>query len=179
MENIMKNNKQKISYLAMSLVTLLIFSGNLLAGDMSNTWHSFNDGLAKAEKEKKTVLVDFYADWCHWCKVMDEKTFQESAVAKKLQERFVTVKLNAEDRKATVNYMDQSYTNPQLTQAFGVTGFPSLAFLDNDGKVITLVPGYVEADMFLQILNYIDDRCWEKDVSFDDYVKNQDCSKAS
>ena len=39
------------------------------------TWIGFNEGLEKAAKEKKNILVDFYTDWCHWCKVMDEKTF--------------------------------------------------------------------------------------------------------
>ena len=172
----MNKNTKKLGLLGLSLVTLLLYSSGWTAENGKNTWHNFDNGLAKAEKEHKTVLVDFYADWCHWCKVMDEKTFQDAAVAKKLQERFVTVKLNAEDNSGVVHYKSQQYTNPQLTQAFGVNGFPSLAFIDSNGEVITLIPGYVEADMFLQILNYIDDRCWEKNVSFDDYVKNQDCS---
>ncbi len=174
----MYTNKQKFMIAGLMLITFLAFTGVSGAAEGKN-WKGFNDGLSKAEKEKKMILVDFYADWCHWCKVMDEKTFQDDAVAKKLSERFVTVKLNAEDRAQSVVYKEQTYTNPQLTQAFGVTGFPSLAFLDSNGDIITLVPGYVEADMFLQILNFIDDRCWEKDVSFEDYVKNQDCGEKS
>ncbi|MBN2410966.1 DUF255 domain-containing protein [candidate division KSB1 bacterium] len=157
------------------LVTLLVFASVNFAAD--NKWHSFNEGLEKADKENKMILIDFYADWCHWCKVMDQKTFQDKQVAQKLQERFVTIKLDAEDAGSKVNYRNETYSNPQLTRAFGVTGFPSLAFLDSNGDVITLVPGYVPPENFINILNYIDARCWEKEVSFEDFLKNKDCGK--
>ena len=159
------------------LLTLLIFVSGSFAAD--NKWHSFNEGLAKAEKENKIILIDFYADWCHWCKVMDKKTFKDAQVSKKLKESFVTIKLDAEDTKITVKYKNKTFNNPQLTQAFGVTGFPSLAFLDSKGDVITLVPGYVPPETFIKVLDYIDARCWEKEISFEDYLKNPDCGKKS
>ncbi len=170
-----KRINKNLTIQGMILITLLLFiSGNFAA---ENKWHSFNDGLAKADKENKMILIDFYADWCHWCKVMDQKTFQDKQVSKKLAERFVTIKLDAEDARSTVKYKNETFSNPQLTRAFGVTGFPSLAFLDSNGNVITLVPGYVPPENFINILNYIDARCWEKEISFDDYMKDKDCGK--
>ena len=94
MSNRIKENK---TVQGLILLTLLMITSLSFAAD--NKWHSFNDGLVKADKESKMILVDFYADWCHWCKVMDEKTFKDENVAKKLQERFVTIKLDAEDAK--------------------------------------------------------------------------------
>ena len=170
-----KRINKNLIFQGLILVTFLLFSSVTFAAD--NKWHSFNDGLAKADKESKMILIDFYADWCHWCKVMDEKTFQDKDIAKKLQDRFVTVKLDAEDAKAKVTYKKETYTHPQLTRAFGVTGFPSLAFLDSNGDVITLVPGYVPPENFINILNYIDTRCWEKNISFEDFMKDGDCGK--
>ena len=158
-------------------ILLLAAGTQITSASESSSWIGFDDGLAKAQKENKSILVDFYTDWCHWCKVMDEKTFNESTVKGKLEERFVTVRLNAEDKNSTASYKGDSYTNVQLTQAFGVTGFPTLAFLDPGGEIITTVPGYVPAETFLHILNFIDQKMYEKNVSFDDFVKQQTSNK--
>jgi len=159
------------------LVTVLVFTSGVLAAEKK--WYAFNEGLALAEKQNKSIMVDFYADWCHWCKVMDKNTFQDKVIAKKLADRFISIKLDAEDAGAKVQYEQKSYTNVQLTQAFGITGFPSLAFLDAKGKIITVLPGYVPPEEFINVLNYIDGKCWEQNVSFEDYLKNKDCGKKS
>lgn len=160
-------------FLFTTLLTALLTSVTMQAAEKG--WVSFNDGIKKAKLEKKFVLVDFYTDWCHWCKVMDQKTFQDPAVAKKLQQSFVTVRLNPEKKGESVTFKDKTYTNAEFTQAFGVTGYPSLAFLDAQGNVITMVPGYVEAKEFIQILEFIDQRCYEKQVSFEDFKKSGSC----
>jgi len=151
-------------------VTSFVFG----AGD---SWIGFDEGIALAEKNKKPIIVDFYTDWCHWCKVMDEKTFNEKDVKAKLQRNFVTVRINAEDRKATATYRGQTFNNVQLTQAFGVTGFPTLAFLEDDGDVITTIPGYIPAEQFIHILSYIEQKMYEKKMPFEEFLKLQEKSK--
>lgn len=153
---------------------VLISAAAISVAAETSSWIGFDEGLALAKKENKSIVVDFYTDWCHWCKVMDEKTFHESKVKNKLQQRFVTVRLDAEDEKAVANYRGNAYTNVQLTQAFGVTGFPTLAFLEPDGNIITTVPGYVPAETFIHILEFIDQKVYKTDVSFEDFVKEQD-----
>ena len=119
-------------------------------------WYSFNEGLTLAEKENKSVLVDFYTSWCHWCKEMDEKTFSDPRVARRLKEKFVPVRLDAESTQEKVTYKGKTYTNADLTQAFGVRGFPTIGFLDHKGEPITIVPGFVPAETFVYMLEYID-----------------------
>lgn len=136
-------------------------------------WISFDKGLEKAKVDKKNIIVDFYTDWCHWCKVMDEKTFKEPGINQKLVERFVTVRLNAEDGSQTASYKGKTYSNIELTQAFGVRGFPSLLFMDMNGEIITIVPGYVPAETFLYILDYIDQECYKKQMPFDEFMKKK------
>jgi thioredoxin-related protein len=141
-------------------------------------WLSFDEGLKKARAEKKPMLVDFYTDWCHWCKVLDEKTFQDPAVAKKLAENYVTVRIDAEDGTKTANYKGQVYTNIELTRAFQVTGFPSLGFFETTGEPITIVPGFVPPETFINILGYIEGECYKKKISFEDYLKKkEECKK--
>ena len=142
-------------------------------------WVNFNDGLARSAKEKKHMIVDFYTDWCHWCKVMDEKTFSDAKVNQKLLDRFVTVRIAAEDASQTATFKGRTFTNVELTRAFGVTGFPSLAFLNSDGEVITVVPGYVPPETFIYILDYMDKECYRKQVPFEEFMKNKgDCGDA-
>ncbi len=154
---------------------LIVLVPVLAAAAGKGTWHSFDEGISLAAKQDKTILVDFYTNWCHWCKVMDEKTFQNETIAKKLKDRFVTVRLNAEDSQSYSNYQGVTYSNVELTRAFGITGYPSLAFLDSSGKPITIIPGFVPPEQFVDILDYIDKKCYAKDVSFEDFLKTKDC----
>jgi thioredoxin-related protein len=113
---------------------------------------TFNEGLEKAATEKKNMIVDFYTDWCHWCKVMDKKTFRSDSVAKKLSDRFVTVRINAENPNESATFKGRTFNNIELTRAFQVTGFPSLAFISPEHEVITVMPGYIPAEQFNYIL---------------------------
>ena len=134
---------------------------------------SFNDGLEKAAKENKNMIVDFYTDWCGYCKLMDEKTFNNKSVAKKLSEQFITVRINAEDPNESATFKGRTFNNIELTRAFGVTGFPSLAFISPEHEVITVLPGYIPAEQFSYILDYVDQKCWEKKMSLDEFIKRQ------
>jgi thioredoxin-related protein len=156
-------------------IITLAFASVAFTADKS--WLGFDEGLAKSLNEQKPMLVDFYTDWCHWCKVMDEKTFNEENVKAKLTERFVTVRLNAEDRNVSATYKGNTYTNVELTQAFGVTGFPTLAFLDGKGEIITTIPGYVPAENFIHILSYIDQKMYEQKMPFEEFVKLQEAKE--
>ncbi len=144
-------------------------SGNEIKAE----WVKFDDGIAKSAKEKKHMIVDFYTDWCHWCKVMDDKTFGNDEINKKLKDRFVTVRLAAENANESATFKGQTYSNVELTRVFGVTGFPSLAFLNPDGEVITVVPGYVPPETFTHILDYIDQECYKKQMSFEEFMKKK------
>lgn len=134
---------------------------------------TFNEGLEKAATEKKNMIVDFYTDWCHWCKVMDEKTFNADSVAKKLSDRFVTVRINAENPNESATFKGRTFNNIELTRAFGVTGFPSIAFISPEHEVITVMPGYIQAEQFSYILDYVDQKCWEKKMSLEEFIKKQ------
>jgi thioredoxin-related protein len=158
-----------------SFIAILELSVSAMAAESG--WLKFNQGLTLAAKEKKTILVDFYTSWCRWCKVMDEKTFQNPEIARLLQKRFVTIRVDAENANETVQYKGQQYTNVQLTKAFEVTGYPSLAFLDSKGEPITIIPGYVPPEEFIHILNYIDKECYKQQMSFDEFKKKLDCRK--
>ena len=114
-------------------------------------WHSFDEGLTKAFNENKLLLVDFYTDWCGWCKKMDATTYQDKEVMKYLNENFVLVKLNPE-KEGSVNFQGNTFQHNEFAAAAGVKGFPATAFFTSSSEFIRTFPGYMDAESFLDLL---------------------------
>jgi len=132
------------------------------------TWFSFEPGLAAAKKARKMVVVDFYTTWCGWCKVMDKDTYGHASIIKYAKEKLVLVKVNAESDEKT-RFRDQEYTYRELAAAFGVNSYPATAFIDANGEVLTLVPGYIPANKFLPVLEFLNDG-HHKTMKFEEYL---------
>jgi thioredoxin-related protein len=139
-------------------------------------WLDFNDGLAKARTEDKPIFVEFYADWCPYCKKFQRETIRNQKVAAMLAENFAYVRFNAEDSKSRVKFDGKSYSNVELAQAFGVTSYPTLVFLDSKSKPITMLSGFVPPDQFATVLDYIQQKCYQTQISFNDFTKKGNCN---
>ena len=117
-------------------------------------WFSFNEGLNKAKAEHKILLVDFYTDWCGWCKKMDAATYGNEEVRKLLNDKFVVAKLNPEEQ-GSVNFNKQTVSQGAFAQAVQVTGFPTTGFFKNDSVFIGKVSGYFEPKQFIELLHRV------------------------
>ncbi len=129
-----------------------------------------------AKADNKHVVIDFYTDWCSWCKVMDEKTFSVPKIESYLFKHFVPIRIDAESIQDTVFFKGQQMTFRELTSAFRVSGFPSVAFLTPDADIITIVPGYIEKEMFLNILRYMQKECYRQQMSLEEFIE-KGCSE--
>jgi thioredoxin-related protein len=136
-------------------------------------WRSFDSGMELALKEKRPVVIDFYTSWCKWCTVMEEKTFSEPGISRYLAEHFVAIRINAESRSEKLTYKGEELAPIELTRRFGVRAFPSVAFLDTEGELITIVPGFIPPETFLPMLRYIKKECYKQRMSFEDFLKRQ------
>lgn len=99
---------------------------------------SFGQALEQARVEQKYVMVDLFTSWCHWCKVLDEKTYRDGRVVG-LTDRMVNVKVNAEAEAA-------------IATRFGVRSYPTILFLNPDGSLRARVRGYQAPDAFVPVL---------------------------
>src|SRR3954468_4478176 len=62
-------------------------------------WVAWSDSvLQKAKKENKLVLVSVGYSACHWCHVMEHESFEDEKVAAIMNEHFVCIKVDREER---------------------------------------------------------------------------------
>jgi thiol:disulfide interchange protein DsbD len=99
-----------------------------------------NAALADASAQGKTVMLDFYADWCISCKEMEALTFTDAGVQQALAD---TILLQAD-----VTPNDEQDT--ALYKHFGIIGPPSIMFFDSGGNERRnyRVVGFMPADEF-------------------------------
>ncbi len=133
-------------------VTLLLSTQTF--ADEPLKWYSFDEGLSKAKAEHKILLVDFYADWCGWCKKMDAATYENESVKKLLNDNFVVAKLNPEEQ-GTVKFTGKTISYGEFSQAIQVTGYPTTGFFKNDSVFIGKVAGYFEPEKFIELLREV------------------------
>ncbi len=160
-------------FVSLAIITLFT-AGILIYHTTSHSrptvqWHNFNTGLQKARSERKPVIIDFYADWCHWCKVMERTTFADSNVVRSLNNDYIAIKVDTQSMES-IHYLNRSLSPKELAMHFGIKGLPTVVFLDKSGEVITLLPGYIKAPTFSSLLDYIRDECYNKKISFKDYM---------
>jgi len=142
--------KKTAAFLLLPLILLSLFGcSEKIEGEL--TWYGLEEGIKKAQKEDKMVFVDNYADWCGWCRKMDENVFSDEDIAKALNEKFVSVKLDVESRDMVV-FKGKNYLPKQLSQSFGVQGLPTFIVLNSKGDVLGDLVGYVPKTRFLKEL---------------------------
>jgi uncharacterized protein YyaL (SSP411 family) len=93
-------------------------------------WNEWGEeAFATAKRENKPILLDIGAVWCHWCHVMDRESYDDPEVAKIVNERFVAVKVDRDERPD----IDSRY-QVAVSAISGQGGWPLTAFLTPDGK---------------------------------------------
>ena len=169
----------KKSALIILLAGLFIFSPLVVLAESSKgevNWLYYDKGLELAKKQNKHLIVDFYTTWCGWCKRMDKDTYTNSEVKKLLTDHYVAVKLNAESSK-NLSIDGKNLTERQVAQDFKVSGYPTTCFLKPDGERIACLPGYAGPEQFANILSYIKDKAYEKEIRLEDYIKEKQQKK--
>jgi thioredoxin-related protein len=134
-------------------------------------WYKYDDGLAKAKKEKKHVLINFFTKWCGWCRKMDQSTYKDKEIRKVLNESYVAVKVDAQSNNK-VTSGDKKITEKDVAGEFRARSYPTTWFLKHSGDKIAPYYGYASAQDFLHVLNYVKDDLYDK-ISFQEYMKNQ------
>jgi uncharacterized protein YyaL (SSP411 family) len=109
-------------------------------------WQPWSDAVfARARAEKKLVLLDVVAVWCHWCHVMDEIPYRDPAVVKLIREHYVAVRVDQDAR-------------PDISNRYEDYGWPATVVFDANGKELAKRQGYIPPKPMAGMLQaFVDD----------------------
>ncbi len=131
-----------------SLVIILGISG-FTNPETPVNWVSLDQAQELAGKDGKAIFIDFTAEWCGWCKVMDKKTFTDAQVATYMNDNFYAVKLDY-DSGEKLDFFGEQLTARDLATRYKVSGLPTILLLSSDSKKSKKLVGYKKPEPFLK-----------------------------
>jgi thiol:disulfide interchange protein len=100
---------------------------------------SYEAILAKAQQERKPILIDFYTTWCAPCKWLEQDVFALPQVSQYYNKNIINYKVNAED-----------FDGVTLAQQYEVGAYPTLIYITQDGEFIRKHEGTTTASSFME-----------------------------
>jgi hypothetical protein len=95
--------------------------------------------FARAKTERRFIVLDGSAEWCHWCHVMEATTYHDPDVATILAASFIAVKVDVDSR-------------PDIEERYGAWGWPATVIFSPDAEELGKYRGYIPPREFFDIL---------------------------
>jgi hypothetical protein len=106
-------------------------------------WSEFSDAtFARAKTEKRFVVMDGSAEWCHWCHVMEAVTYHDAQVRTLLDAHFIAAKVDIDAR-------------PDIEERYADYGWPATVIFSPDGRELGKYRGFIAPEKFVEILNAV------------------------
>lgn len=128
------------------LFVLFISLGSIFtttANSAEPDWKTWSDAtLTQARQQNRLILVDLTAEWCTYCKKMDQTTYKDKAVLDEIKQHYIAIKAD-----------DAEY--PELAKRFAKVGRPGTIILDNNGRELLTKSGYLKPQWMLWMLQAV------------------------
>ena len=134
----------------MKLVRILAFAVASFAAVVPSCaeplkWSGWGDDLfTRATAEKRFVILDLEAVWCHWCHAMEKTTYADPQVTQLLESKYLPVRVDQD-------------ANPDLSSRYGDWGWPATIIFAPDGSEIAKIRGYIEPARMQALLKAVID----------------------
>ncbi len=134
-----------MNHLKFLLYSLLFFIASITRADNSPaakiTWlNNFDQSTYdQAKKEKKLIILDLEAIWCHWCHVMEEQTYSADPIIEIINKKYLPLRIDQDSR-------------PDLGNLYKDYGWPATIIFNEKGEELEKLTGFVEPLQMEQIL---------------------------
>ncbi|MFH0772671.1 MAG: thioredoxin domain-containing protein [Candidatus Omnitrophota bacterium] len=129
----------KFFFTALASLACALFIVKIANAEDMRWLYSYDEALNQAQQNNMAVMIDFYTDWCGWCKKLDSETYRDKKIIE-LSRKLVCLKVDADKNSALAN-------------KYGVRGYPTILFTDPKGKIIGGGPGFRSTDKLLSEMN--------------------------
>jgi thioredoxin-related protein len=154
-------------------------SGQLLGGKQTrypdwfkDSFLEFADDVEEAAAEGRRVVIFFHQDDCPYCNALVERNLSQKPIEEKIRANFDVIALNLRGDREVVSVAGRAYTEKGFARALNIQFTPTLLFLDESGKVILRLNGYVQPREFELALDYASQRL-EKTSDYRDFLANR------
>lgn len=120
------------------VIATIFISGITLAQGIEFEQGNFTDALAKAKAENKMLFMDCYTVWCAPCKKLSKEIFPQKEVGDYFNKHFVSIKMDMEKGEGV-----------ELNKRYGVKVYPTLIFINSDGKLIHSIKGFMDGKVLI------------------------------
>jgi thioredoxin-related protein len=141
------------------LLTLTLVADKPSLAKSGVQWYAYDEGIARGRSDGKKILINFFAEWCRYCKVMEAETYQDASVVAYLNKHFIPIKVNSDTEK-------------QLANQYNVRGLPSTWFISETGERIANRPGLIPAPEMIRLLKYIGSDSYRR-MSYQAFIETQ------
>lgn len=132
----MTNTLQTMMYKIFTFTLALTFLSSSTGAQGIDFFHGpWKEALDKAKAEDKLLFVDAYAKWCGPCKAMAKNVFTQQKVGDYFNANFINLKLDMEETDGVT-----------FGHKYEVSAYPTLFFIDGEGKVVKKVVGGQQPD---------------------------------
>ena len=145
----MERSARNVVIAGVGLVFLLVFlavqkrsdskTGSVPAGGGKIRWLTeLNPGIAQAKETGRPIMVDFYADWCGPCKMLDAQTYSDDRVAA-ASTNWVMVRIDVDKNQGLASY-------------YNVQSIPTIMVLTAEGKEVRREVGFIGVGPMLTLM---------------------------
>src|SRR6201988_1024511 len=129
------------------IVTLAVaaFATTSCFAEQDLKWSGWGDDLfARASAQKRFVILDLEAVWCHWCHVMEKTTYANPEVRELLAAKYLPVRVDQD-------------ANPDLSSRYGDWGWPATIVFGPDGTEIAKIRDAIAPERMQALLKAVID----------------------
>ncbi len=114
----------------------------------------FNEDLKEAAANGKRLLILFHQEGCPYCNLLVERNLSQKGIETFMQKHFEVIAINMWGDREIATIDDKHLTEKQFAEALKVQFTPTLVFLDEEGKQVLRLNGYMPPERFMLALQY-------------------------